>query len=111
MTAVSQGDQPMPSGSWSVGGNALEHLQNNFSDIYSYTLESNEYATLRIYNISTRFAVATSSGTWDNNGGTYSENWYSLDKTITTSMGRGSIGLKYYIEQSGTNVTMHLVFN
>lgn len=109
MTAVSPGDQPMPSGSWSVGGNALEHLQNNFTDIYSYTLLANEYATLRIYNISTRFCVATSSGTWDTSGGT-SWNAHSLDKTITTSLGAGHIGLKYYIEQFGTNVNMYLVF-
>jgi hypothetical protein len=111
LTAVSPGDQPMPSGSWSVGGNALEHLQNNFTDIYSYTLEANEYATLRIYNISTRFVVATSSGTWDTSDGTYSWNLHSLDKTITTSMGNGRIGLKYYIEQSGNNVNRYLVFN
>ena len=112
IAAVSPGDQPMPSGSWSVGGNELEHLQNNFPAIYSYTLESNEYATLRIYNISTRFVVATNDGTWeDYSSGTSGWNSWNLDKTITTNMGRGSIRLKYYIEQNGTNVTTHLVFN
>lgn len=110
MTAVSPGDQPMPSGSWSIGGNALEHLQNNFTDIYSYTLKANEYATLRIYNISTRLVLATNGGAWDTNASTYSWNSHSLDKTITTSMGHGRIGLKYYIEQSGNNVTRNLVF-